>query len=96
MVLMVNNPPANAGGVRDVGSILGFGISPGGEQGSSLQYSCLENPRDRGDWWATVHGVTKSQMWLRSLSVHAHNINYNYFQRNAQMRKIIVFLIYLF
>ena len=40
------------------------GISPGGENGNPLQYSCMENPMDRGAWWATVHGVAKSQTQL--------------------------------
>ena len=59
---MVKNPPANAGEIRNVGSIPGLGRSPGGRHGKSLQYSCLENPMDRGDWQATVHGVVKSQI----------------------------------
>ena len=58
--LVVKNPPANAGDVRDASSIPGLGRSPGGGNGSSLQYSCLENPIDRGAWQATVYGVTKS------------------------------------
>ena len=49
---------------EDLGSIPGSGRSPGGGCGNTLQYSCLENPMDRGAWWATVHGVTKSQTWL--------------------------------
>ena len=53
---MVKNPPANAG---DTGSIPGFGISIGGGNGNPLQYSCLENPMDRGAWWATVYGVAR-------------------------------------
>ena len=53
---MVKNPPANAGDVRD----LGQEDSPGGGHGSLLQYSCLENPMDRGAWRATVHRVAKS------------------------------------
>ena len=44
----------------DAGSIPGWGRSPGEGNGNTLQYSCLENPMDRGAWWATVHGVTKS------------------------------------
>ena len=48
----------NAG---DLGSIPGLGRSPGGGHGNPLHYSCLENPMDRGAWWAIVHGVTKSQ-----------------------------------
>ena len=61
MALVVEKPPANAGDIRDVGSIPGLGRSPGGGHGNPLQYSCLENPMDRGPWWATVHGVTKSR-----------------------------------
>ena len=57
---MVKNPPANAGGARDVGLIAGSGRSPGEGNGNPLQYSCLENPMERGAWWATVHGVTES------------------------------------
>ena len=56
---MIENPPANAGDVRIVGSIPGLGRSPGGGPGKPLQYSCLENPTDRGACWATVHGVAK-------------------------------------
>ena len=60
-VLVVKNPPANAGNKREVGLIPGSRRSPGGGHGNSLQYSCLENPMDRGAWRATVHGVAKSQ-----------------------------------
>ena len=55
------NPPANAGDARDVGSTPGSGRSPGREHGNPLQYSCLENSMDRGDWQATVQGVPKNQ-----------------------------------
>ena len=58
---VIKNPPAYAGDVRDVASIPGWGGSPGGGHGSSLQYSCLENPMDRAAWWATVHRSAKSQ-----------------------------------
>ena len=64
VVLVVKNSPANAD-IRDVGSIPGSGRSPGGEHGNALQYSCLENPVDRGAWRATVHGVAKSQTRLK-------------------------------
>ena len=57
----VKNPPANAGEKRDLGSISGSGRSPGGEHSNPLQCSCLENPRERGAWWVTVHGVAKSR-----------------------------------
>ena len=60
MALEVKNPPANAGEIRNVGSIPGLGRSPGGRHGKSLQYTCLENPTVRVAWWATVYGVAKS------------------------------------
>ena len=57
---MVKNPPANAGDLRDEGSITGWGRSLRGEHGNPLQHSCQENPMDRGVWWATVHRVAES------------------------------------
>ena len=65
MVLVVKNPPTNAGDVRDAGSIPGSGRFPGGGDGNPLQYSCLENPMDRRAWRATVHKVTESQTRLK-------------------------------
>ena len=59
--------PANAGDIRDSVSIFGPGRSPGEGNGKSLQYSCLQNPMDRGAWWATVHRVAKSQTRLKQL-----------------------------
>ena len=61
---MVKNPPANAGDMRNVGSIPGLEKFPGGGHGNPLQYSCLENPMDREAWPGVVHGVTKSQIRL--------------------------------
>ena len=61
VVLEVKNMPPNAGDISNMGSILGSGRSRGGGHGNPLQYSCPENLMDRGDWQATVHGVTKSQ-----------------------------------
>ena len=61
VALVVKNPPASAGDVRDVSLIPGSGRSPGEGNGNPLQDSCLENPMDGGAWRATVHGVTKSQ-----------------------------------
>ena len=55
---------ASACNAGDLGSIPGLGRSPGEGNGNPLQYSCLENPMDGGAWWATVHGVTKSQTRL--------------------------------
>ena len=60
VVLGVKNLPANARDARDTGSIPGLGRSPGGGHSNPLQYSCLENPEDRGAWWATVHRMGKS------------------------------------
>ena len=57
---VVKNLPANAGDTGDPRSIPGLGRSPGEGNGNLLQYSCLENPMDRGAWPSTVHGVTKS------------------------------------
>ena len=54
-----------------MGSIPGLRRSPGGEHGNPLQYSCLENPMDRGAWWTTAHGVTKGQTRLKPPSTHA-------------------------
>ena len=85
VALVVKNLPANAGDVRDTGSIPGSGRSPGGGHGNPLQYSCLQNtPIDRGPWRATVHRVAKSQTdttevtsntsmpYPSSLSPHSH------------------------
>ena len=69
VVLVVKNPPANAGDLRDEGLIPGWGRSPGGGNGNPLQYLCLENPTVRGAWHATVHGVTKSWTRLKQLSI---------------------------
>ena len=69
MVLVVKNPPANAGDARDAGLIPRLGRSVGDGSGNPLQYSCLESPMDRGPWRATVHGVSKSRT---RLSAHTH------------------------
>ena len=61
---VVKNPPADAGDARDPGSIPGLGRPPGVGNGNPLQYSCLENPINRGAWWATVYGVEKSRTRL--------------------------------
>ena len=65
VVLVVKNSSANT---RDVGSIPGLGRSPGGGHGNPLQYSSLENPKERGTWWPTVHRVAKSWVPLQHLS----------------------------
>ena len=59
VVLVVKNLPANAEYIRDAGLTPGLGRSPGGGHGNPLQYSCLENPMDRGAWQTRVHKVTR-------------------------------------
>ena len=72
---MIKNPSTNEGDVRDMGSIPGLRRSPGGGHGNPLQYSCLENPMDRGVWQVLAHRVAKSRTRLKRLSTHAqHNL----------------------
>ena len=66
-------PACQCRGHKSASSVPGSGRSPGGGHGNPLQYSCLENPMDRGAWRATVHGVTQSQTRLKGLSTDAHN-----------------------
>ena len=70
--LMVKNPSASAGDLRDVDSIPGLGKSPGEGPGNPLQYSCLENPMDRGAWQAIVHRVAQSRTQLKRLSTWSY------------------------
>ena len=70
---MVKESTANAGDARDTGSVPGLGRSPAEGNGHAPQYSCLENPTDRGGCWALVHGVAKSQTLL-STHTQAHNL----------------------
>ena len=70
MALVVKNTPASAGDLRVTGSVHRWGRSPGEGHGNPLQYSWLENSIDRGDWWATVHSIIKSQTWPKRLSMH--------------------------
>ena len=65
VALVVKIPPAHEGDIRDTGSITGLGRSPGGGYGSPLQYSCLENPMDRGAWRTTVHRIAKRRTRLK-------------------------------
>ena len=65
VVLVVKNTSANAGDVRDLGSIPGLGRSPEGGHGNPLCYSFLESLTNRGAWWTTVHGVAKSWTQLK-------------------------------
>ena len=68
VALVVKKPPASAGARRHAGLILEWVRCPGGRHGKPLQYSCLENPMDRGAWWATVHGVAKSRTRLSNFT----------------------------
>ena len=72
VALVVKNTPSNAGDLRDVGSIPRLERSLGEGNGNAHQYSCLENPMDRGAWWATVPGVKKSWTPLKWMSTHTH------------------------
>ena len=76
---VVKNLPVNAG---DVGSILGSGRPPGEGNGNPLQYYCLENPMDRGVWWATVHGITKVRYNLATKQ-HTHTHRGIHWQSNG-------------
>ena len=73
MTLVAKNLPTNAGDTGDPGLIPEMGRSPGEGHGNPLQYSYLENLRDRGGWWAMVHRVAKSQTQL-STHTHSHTI----------------------
>ena len=64
VAVLAKNPPSDMEDIRERGSVLGLERSPGGGHSNPLQYSCLDNPMDRGAWWATVHGVAKSQTQL--------------------------------
>ena len=74
MALVVKISPANAGDIRHVSSVPGSGRSPGGGHGNPLQYSCLENPMERGAWWATAHRVPKTRIQLKQLSIHTERV----------------------
>ena len=71
---MLKNLTANAGDIRDTGSISESGRFPGGGHGNPLHYSCLENPMDRGAWQATGHGVIQNCTRLKQLRMHAWKI----------------------
>ena len=65
----------NAGDAGDLGSVPGLGRPPGGGHGNPLQYSCRENPMDRGAWWTLDHSVAKSWTWQKQLSTHIEDSN---------------------
>ena len=72
MALLVKKPPANAGDITDTGSIPGSERSPGGGHDNPVQYSCLENPKDRGAWRATAHRVAESD--TTEVTEHLHTL----------------------
>ena len=78
VVLVMKNQPTNSGDIRETALIPGSGRCPGGGHGNPLWCSCLENPMDRGAWWATVYRVAKSQTLLKWLSMHAHMCTHAY------------------
>ena len=79
-----------------MGSIPGSGRSPGGGHGNPLQYSCLENPMDKGAWWAIVHRLAKSQAYLKRQSTHAHmpwmDCNYSRCQQTSISIYIYIYI----
>ena len=75
-------PPASAGNVRDAVLIPGLGRSPAVGNSNLLQYSCLENPMDRGAWWPVVHGITNSWTRLKRLSAAQHSVVYRFYKRD--------------
>ena len=77
----------SAGVIGSMGLIPGLGRSPSGGHGNPLQYSCLENPMDREAWWATVHGVPKSQIWLKWLGTSWHDIDNGSMEYNTANTK---------
>ena len=96
MALVVKNLPASSGDKRDAGSTPALGRSHGGGHSKPLHYSCLENPLDRGAWWAIVHRAAKSWTRLKRLSTHAHPINMSEQMYTMKLKnpyeKLIIFL----
>ena len=86
---MVKNPTANAGDRRDASSVPALGISPGERNGNPLQYSCLENPKDGGAWWAIVLGFANNRTQLKQLSTHTPT-------ENKLLVLDVIFNLYLF
>ena len=93
MEVVIKNLLVNAGDIRVAGSIPGSGRSLGGEHGNPLHYSSLENPMDRGAWWAAVHRVTQSRTWLKWLNTHTRVFARGYrifpFQNDQSLRNAL-------
>ena len=75
VMLVVKNPPANAGDTRNMGQIPGSRRFPGGGNGNPLQYSCLENSMGRGAWWSEVHGAMNEQLNTYKHTHTKHTVN---------------------
>ena len=86
---MVKNLPANEGDAKDAGSVPGSERSPGEENGNPLQYSCLENPMDRGVWWATVHGLQRIGNDLSTEYTGTHQIKHSPSQAFVFQRTLV-------
>ena len=91
VALVVESPPADTGDVRGAGLIPGSGRSPGGGPGDPLQYSCLENPMDRGAWWAMVRRVAESWTRLKWLTTH-HTAMYESSDFPISSQQLVFFL----
>ena len=86
---MIKDTPANAGDIWDVGLIPGLGRYPGGGHCNPFQYSCLENPMDRGVWWAIVHSVPKSWTWMMRQLTRRIKVGYTWYISNVlHIRKL--------
>ena len=90
LALVVKHSPANTGDIRDAGSIPGSGRSPGGGHSNPLQYSCLENPMDRGTWWTMAHRDAKSWTRPKQLSMHAWLIHFIVKQKLTHLYTAII------
>ena len=89
---VVKNPPAKAGDAGDAGSIPGLGRNPEGGNGNPLQYSCRENPMDRGACWATVHGIAKSWTKLKWLRIIPNGNKYKKHLRKQEICSLCITL----
>ena len=90
--LVAQGLKASACNAGNLGSIPGSGRSPGEGNSNPLQYSCLENPMDRGAWRATVHGVTKSWTWLMQLSMHVWTVTWKALLSSTIFQNLLKFM----
>ena len=95
MVLIVKNQSASARDIREAGSISGSGRSRGGGHGNPLQYSCLEKPKDRGAWWATIHMVAQS-LYTTEVIQHTCMYNITFYLLNNQSIYLYIYIYHTF